>query len=65
MITNCMNGVGKSTLLKIMAGVDTDYIGEARPMPGIKVGYLAQEPKLNPEKNVRGNVEEGMQEAVF
>ncbi len=59
-----LNGAGKSTLLKIMAGVDTDYNGEARPMPDIKVGYLPQEPQLNPEKNVRGNVEEGVQEAV-
>ena len=59
-----LNGAGKSTLLKIMAGVDTDYIGEARPMPDIKVGYLQQEPQLNPDKDVRGNVEEGMQEAV-
>ncbi len=59
-----LNGAGKSTLLKIMAGIDTDYIGEARPMPNIKVGYLAQEPRLNPDKDVRGNVEEGMQEAV-
>lgn len=59
-----LNGAGKSTLLKIMAGLDTDYIGEARPMPDIKVGYLPQEPQLNPEKDVRGNVEEGVQEAV-
>ncbi len=59
-----LNGSGKSTLLKIMAGIDTDIQGEARPMPGIKVGYLPQEPALNPEKNVRGNVEEGVQEAV-
>lgn len=59
-----LNGSGKSSLLKIMAGIDTDYIGEARPMPDIKVGYLAQEPHLNPDKNVRGNVEEGVQEAV-
>ncbi len=59
-----LNGAGKSTLLKIMAGRDNDYNGEARPMPGIKVGYLPQEPQLNPEKNVRGNVEEGMQDAV-
>ncbi|GAA6168099.1 energy-dependent translational throttle protein EttA [Sessilibacter corallicola] len=59
-----LNGAGKSTLLKIMAGVDTDYNGEARPMPGIKVGYLPQEPALDPEKDVRGNVEEGVQEAV-
>ncbi len=59
-----LNGSGKSSLLKIMAGIDTDYIGEARPMPNIKVGYLAQEPHLNPDKDVRGNVEEGVQEAV-
>ena len=59
-----LNGAGKSTLLRIMAGIDTDYIGEARPMPDIKVGYLAQEPQLNLEKDVRGNVEEGVQEAV-
>ena len=59
-----LNGAGKSTLLKIMAGIDTDITGEARPMPGIKVGYLSQEPQLNPEKDVRGNVEEGVQEAV-
>lgn len=59
-----LNGSGKSTLLKIMAGIDTDIQGEARPMPGIKVGYLAQEPMLNPDKDVRGNVEEGVQEAV-
>lgn len=59
-----LNGAGKSTLLRIMAGVDTDYNGEARPMPGIKVGYLAQEPQLDPEKDVRGNVEDGVREAV-
>jgi sulfate-transporting ATPase len=59
-----LNGSGKSTLLKIMAGLDQDIQGEARPMAGIKVGYLAQEPQLNPDKNVRGNVEEGVQEAV-
>jgi len=59
-----LNGAGKSTLLKIMAGIDTDYLGEARPMPDIKVGYLPQEPQLNPEKDVKGNVEEGVQEAV-
>lgn len=59
-----LNGAGKSTLLRIMAGIDKDYNGEARPMPDIKVGYLPQEPQLNPEKDVRGNVEEGMQEAV-
>jgi sulfate-transporting ATPase len=59
-----LNGAGKSTLLRIMAGVDQDYLGEARPMPDINVGYLPQEPQLNPDKNVRGNVEEGIQEAV-
>ncbi len=59
-----LNGSGKSTLLRIMAGVDTDIQGEARAMPGIKVGYLPQEPQLNSDKDVRGNVEEGMQEAV-
>lgn len=59
-----LNGAGKSTLLKIMAGLDTDIIGEARPMPDINVGYLPQEPQLNPEKDVRGNVEEGLQEPL-
>jgi ATP-binding cassette ChvD family protein len=59
-----LNGSGKSTLLKIMAALDTDIQGEARPMQGIKVGYLAQEPQLDPEKSVRGNVEDGMREAV-
>jgi energy-dependent translational throttle protein EttA len=59
-----LNGSGKSTLLKIMAGLDTDIQGEARPMPDIKVGYLPQEPQLDPEKDVRGNVEDGVHEAV-
>ncbi len=59
-----LNGSGKSTLLRIMAGLDTDFLGEARPMPGINIGYLPQEPQLNPDKDVRGNVEEGMSEAV-
>ncbi len=54
------NGAGKSTLLKIMAGVDKDFHGEARPMPGLKVGYLPQEPQLDPAKNVRENVMEAM-----
>ena len=54
------NGAGKSTLLRIMAGVDKDFIGEARPQPGIRIGYLPQEPQLNPDKDVRGNVEEGV-----
>ncbi|HET6555300.1 MAG TPA: energy-dependent translational throttle protein EttA [Dyella sp.] len=55
-----LNGAGKSTVLKIMAGVDKDFQGEARPQPGIKVGYLAQEPQLDPEKTVREAVEEGV-----
>ncbi|MEP0203705.1 MAG: energy-dependent translational throttle protein EttA [Halioglobus sp.] len=59
-----LNGSGKSTLLRIMAGVDTEILGEARPQPGIKIGYLEQEPHLNPDKDVRGNVEEGVQEAL-
>ncbi len=59
-----LNGAGKSTLLKIMAGIDTDILGEARPQPGIKVGYLPQEPQLDPDKDVRGNVEEGLAEAI-
>lgn len=59
-----LNGSGKSSLLKIMAGIDTEYNGEARPQPGIKIGYLAQEPHLNPNKNVRGNIEEGVAEVM-
>lgn len=59
-----LNGAGKSTLLKIMAGVDTDIEGEAIPMPGIKIGYLPQEPQLDPEKTVRQAVEEGMGEII-
>lgn len=59
-----LNGSGKSTLLKIMAGLDTEIQGEARPMPGLNVGYLAQEPYLDPDKDVRGNVEDGVREAV-
>ena len=54
------NGAGKSTLLRIMAGEDTEYNGEARPMPGMKIGYLRQEPKLDPSKNVRENVEQAL-----
>ncbi|EIJ41501.1 ATP-binding cassette protein, ChvD family [Beggiatoa alba B18LD] len=57
-----LNGAGKSTLLRIMAGEDKDYIGEARPQTGIRIGYLSQEPRLNLEKDVRGNVEEGVSE---
>jgi ATP-binding cassette ChvD family protein len=59
-----LNGSGKSTLLRIMAGIDQDFTGEARPQPGIRIGYLEQEPQLNPDKDVRGNVEEGMQPVV-
>ncbi|MCH7502525.1 MAG: energy-dependent translational throttle protein EttA [Proteobacteria bacterium] len=55
-----LNGSGKSTLLRIMAGIDTDFDGEARPQPGINIGYLPQEPELDPAKDVRGNVEEGV-----
>jgi ATP-binding cassette ChvD family protein len=57
-----LNGSGKSTLLRIMAGVDKDYLGEARPQPGIHIGFLSQEPQLDPAKDVRGNVEEGISE---
>jgi ATP-binding cassette ChvD family protein len=56
------NGAGKSTLLKIMAGEDTEYIGEARPQPGIRIGYLPQEPHLDPDRDVRANVEQGVAE---
>jgi len=59
-----LNGSGKSTLLRIMAGVDTDIQGEARPQPGIKIGYLPQEPQLDAAKDVRGNVESGLTEIV-
>ena len=59
-----LNGAGKSTVLKIMAGVDTDFHGEARPQPGIKVGYLAQEPQLDPSMTVREAVEEGVGEIL-
>jgi len=55
-----LNGAGKSSLLKIMAGLDTSYVGEAFAGEGVTVGYLAQEPQLNPAKDVRGNVEEGV-----
>ena len=58
-----INGSGKSTLLRIMAGIDKEFDGEARPQPGIKIGYLPQEPELNENKNVRENVEEGVYEA--
>jgi len=57
-----LNGAGKSTLLRIMAGLDTEIEGEARPQPGIKVGFLPQEPHLDDSKDVRGNVEDGVAE---
>ena len=57
-----LNGAGKSTLLKIMAGIDTEIEGEARPQPGIKIGYLPQEPQLDPEKTVKETVEEALGE---
>ncbi|MCY0964762.1 energy-dependent translational throttle protein EttA [Parathalassolituus penaei] len=59
-----LNGSGKSTLLKIMAGIDTDIIGEARPQPDLKIGYLPQEPELDPNKDVKGNVEDGLRELM-
>src|SRR6478609_1114054 len=57
-----LNGAGKSTVLRIMAGVDKDFNGEARPQPDIKIGFLPQEPQLDPEKTVRQSVEEGVGE---
>lgn len=57
-----LNGAGKSTLLRIMAGIDKEYDGEARPQAGINIGYLPQEPELDPEKDVKGNVEDGVRE---
>ncbi len=57
-----LNGSGKSTLLRIMAGLDTEFNGEARAQKGINIGYLPQEPQLDPSKDVRGNVEEGVAE---
>jgi ATP-binding cassette ChvD family protein len=56
------NGAGKSSLLRIMAGVDKDFIGEAKPLAGTRIGYLPQEPQLDAAKDVRGNVEEGVRE---
>src|SRR6266705_2158082 len=56
------NGAGKSTLLRIMAGVDQDFLGEAKPADGVRIGHLPQEPRLDPDKDVRGNVEEGVAE---
>jgi ATP-binding cassette ChvD family protein len=56
------NGAGKSSLLRIMAGVDKDFLGDARPLPGTRIGYLPQEPDLDPTKDVRGNVMDGVRE---
>jgi ATP-binding cassette ChvD family protein len=56
------NGAGKSTLLRIMAGVDKDFLGDARPLPGTRIGFLPQEPQLDPSKDVRGNVMDGVRE---
>ena len=59
-----LNGAGKSTVLRIMAGTDTEFVGEARPAPGIKIGFLEQEPKLDPARTVRDVVEEGVSEII-
>lgn len=59
-----LNGAGKSTLLKIMAGLDSEFDGEARAQAGINIGYLSQEPELDPAKDVRGNVEDGLGDVV-
>ena len=59
-----LNGSGKSTLLKIMAGLDNDILGEAMPMPGIRIGYMPQEPELDPEQTVREVVESGLGEII-
>src|SRR3990167_6757089 len=57
-----LNGSGKSSLLRIMAGIDKEFTGEAYPLAGTKIGYLSQEPALDPQKNVRQNVEDGVGE---
>ncbi len=57
-----LNGSGKSSLLRIMAGIDQEHLGEARPQPDLKIGYLPQEPALDADKNVLGNIEDGVRE---
>jgi len=57
-----LNGSGKSSLLRILAGIDQEFNGSAEPRKNVKIGFLPQEPQLNPEKDVRGNVEEGVGE---
>src|SRR5262249_31158197 len=57
-----LNGAGKSSLLRIMAGEDDGFLGEAQPAKGIRIGFLPQEPRLDPTKTVLGNVEEGVAE---
>ena len=59
-----LNGSGKSTLLRIMAGIDKEIEGEAVPMPGIKIGFLPQEPQIDPEKTVKDEVEAGLGELL-
>jgi energy-dependent translational throttle protein EttA len=59
-----LNGAGKSTVLRIMAGLDKEFDGEARPQPGIRIGYLPQEPELDPNRDVRSNVEEGLADSL-
>jgi len=59
-----LNGAGKSTVLRIMAGIDREFDGEARPQPGIRVGFLPQEPELDPARDVRGNVEQGLADSL-
>ena len=59
-----LNGAGKSTLLRIMAGIDKEINGEARAQPGIKIGYLSQEPELDESKDVRGNVQDGIRNVI-
>src|SRR5947199_2714383 len=59
-----LNGAGKSSLLKIMAGLDRDFVGEAFPGEGLKVGFLSQEPQLDEAKTVKENVQQGVQEVV-